>query len=174
MEYRDEQIAKGAKPALLACFLKRTGRFPGESLREYLARQPESWDVESDSSEIEAKRPNKRKREASRMAAEVVPSRGRVRARSVPVEATRLGGSYEYEEPMPVVPTGRGFHCVVPVWIGGLRFRITLDTGCARSFIRKSFYEQLSKNTKTRASVVGKFRGDVQLEIRRIIQFFIT
>jgi hypothetical protein len=132
-------------------------------LNEYLARQPEAWDRDSIvAGESPAKDKKKRtKKEAARVAAE--RRQGRVRARSVPVEAARLGGSYAYEEPLPVVPTGRGFHCVVPVWIGGLRFRITLDTGCARSFIRKSFYEQLSKNTKTRASVVGKFRGDEDL-----------
>ena len=159
-EYRDEQIAKGAKPRLLADFIKRTGRFPGESLTEYLARQPESWDRDAVEEEVQAESPKRKKskKESAKMAAE--RGRNRARARSVPAEAARLGGSYEYEEPLPVVPTGRGFHCVVPVWIGGLRFRITLDTGCARSFIRKSFFEQLSKNSKTRSSIVGRFRGD--------------
>ena len=129
MEYRDEQIAKGAKPALLASFIKRTGRFPGESLTEYLARQPESWDRDSVSPSVEVVRKKRRKDEAARVASERSSHRGRHRSQSVPAEAARLGGSYEYEEPLPVVPTGRGFHCVVPVWIGGLRFRITLDTG---------------------------------------------
>ena len=48
-----------------------------------------------------------------------------------------------------------GFNCVVVVRIGGMPFRVVLDTGAARSLIRTSFAKQLRKNKKTRSATYG-------------------
>ena len=65
-----------------------------------------------------------------------------------------------WEEPLPVVSMGRGFRCVVPVRIGSVWFRLTVDTGAARSLIRTGFAEQLRKNPKTQEAVVLRGRAD--------------
>jgi len=48
-----------------------------------------------------------------------------------------------------------GFNCVIVVRIGGVPFRVVLDTGAARSLIRTSFADQLRKNRKTRGATYG-------------------
>jgi len=80
----------------------------------------------------------------------------RRRAKSEPVRA----GHYEYPEPMPVVAMGRGWNCVVPVHIGGVRFRVTCDTGAARNLARVNFVDQLRKITRTKSFVGVRARGD--------------
>ena len=69
-------------------------------------------------------------------------------------EAVRVG-TYTYPEPLQVVEMGRGYYCVVPVTVGQVRFRATLDTGAARNLIRAEFAEQLRKSAKTRDAVVS-------------------
>ena len=49
---------------------------------------------------------------------------------------------------------------VVPVHIGGVRFRITCDTGAARNLVRQSFVEQLRRNPKTKDALIRRGRGD--------------
>ena len=98
------------------------------------------------------------------------------RSSSAPVdgEAARLAGNYQYAEPLRVEPTGKGYHCVVPVWINGLRFRITIDSGCARSFIQKSFAEQLEATARTRSAVQDGTRGDKDLSCLGIRKDMVT
>ena len=74
-----------------------------------------------------------------------------------------LVGTYEYPEPLQVVEMGRGYHCAVPVCIGGVKFRATLDTGAARNLIRTEFAEQLRANSKTKGSVVSRGKADRQI-----------
>jgi hypothetical protein len=48
-----------------------------------------------------------------------------------------------------------GFMCVIVVRIGGVPFRVVLDTGAARSLIRTSFAEQLRKDRRTNGATYG-------------------
>ena len=57
--------------------------------------------------------------------------------------------------PPPPVDVTTGFNCVVNVKIGGEKFRITLDTGAARSVVKKRFAQQLRKSKVTRSEVYG-------------------
>ena len=72
------------------------------------------------------------------------------RARSC--EPVRVG-HYEYPEPLREVSLDPGFNCNVTVRIGGVRFRCCIDTGGARSIVRKEFVQQLLKSDKTREMV---------------------
>ena len=65
-----------------------------------------------------------------------------------------------HEEPLPIGSMGRGFNCVVMVTVGTQRFRMTVDTGAARSLIRAKFADQLRRSAKTREAVVRRFKGD--------------
>jgi len=64
------------------------------------------------------------------------------------------------EEPMPTIVMGRGFHCVVPVTIGSQQFRMTVDTGAARSLIKTRFATDLRRSVKTRDSLVLRAKAD--------------
>ena len=76
-------------------------------------------------------------------------------------EASREGVStFQHPEPLLTIPVGQGYHCVVSVYINEKRFRITLDTGCARNFIRSSFRDQLAKNSATSGAVLRRSQGD--------------
>ena len=63
-----------------------------------------------------------------------------------------------HEEPLPIGSMGRGFNCVVMVTVGTQRFRMTVDTGAARSLIRAKFADQLRRSAKTREAVVRRFQ----------------
>jgi len=69
------------------------------------------------------------------------------RARSC--EPTRVG-HYEYPEPLREVSLDAGYNCNVTVKVGGICFRVCIDTGGARSIIRKEFVQQLLRSEKTR------------------------
>ena len=56
------------------------------------------------------------------------------------------------EMPPEALVVKTGFNCVIVVRIGGVPFRVVLDTGAARSLIRTSFAEQLRKNKKTKGA----------------------
>ena len=59
------------------------------------------------------------------------------------------------KEPLPQVEDkGLGVNCVVPVRVGPMVFKLTVDTGAARSIIRKSVAESLMK-AKTTKEYVG-------------------
>ena len=62
-----------------------------------------------------------------------------------------------------MIGMGRGFHCVVPVRIGPIWFRLTVDTGAARSLVRTSFAEQLRKSPKTQKAVVPRGKADREI-----------
>ena len=55
---------------------------------------------------------------------------------------------------------GHGYHCVVPVTIGKHQFRLTVDTGAARSLVKTRFAEQLRKSPKTKDVVVCRAKAD--------------
>ena len=57
--------------------------------------------------------------------------------------------------PPKVLNISTGFNCAVSVRINELKFRMTLDSGAARSIIRKSFAEQLRKTRETRGELYG-------------------
>ncbi len=59
---------------------------------------------------------------------------------------------------------GRGFNCAVMARIGPMRFRRTLDTGGARSLMRKSFADQSRRNKETRDAVVEWCRGEQSVQ----------
>jgi len=64
------------------------------------------------------------------------------------------------EEPLPTIVMGRGFHCVIPVTVGSQQFRMTVDTGAARSLIKTRFASDLRRSPKTRDSVVLRAKAD--------------
>ena len=55
---------------------------------------------------------------------------------------------------------GRGYRCVVPVKVGKAAFRVTLDTGAARSLIRADFAAQLRKSQQTAEAVLQRAQAD--------------
>ena len=55
--------------------------------------------------------------------------------------------------PPKVLSIGTGFNCAVVIRINGLKFRMTLDSGAARSIIRSSFADQLRKTRETRGAL---------------------
>ena len=57
-------------------------------------------------------------------------------------------------QPEPVA-VKTGFNCVVLSRIGGMPFRIVLDSGAARSLARTSFAEQLRKDHRTKGATYG-------------------
>jgi hypothetical protein len=81
----------------------------------------------------------------------------------VAIEEPHRVAHYEYKEPLSTYSVGRGYHAVVMCRVGSVTFRVTLDTGCARNFVRSSFMRQLESSKKTCQSVKGRKKGDVEL-----------
>ena len=107
-------------------------------------------------------------REAARVGKTQVKTGAQMRSRSEP--AREGVPSYQYAEPLGIYKVGVGFHCVVVTWIGGVRFRITLDTGCARDFVRTAFREQLQKSGKTANSLLKRQEGDRMINCTGIVK----
>ena len=61
---------------------------------------------------------------------------------------------------MPIIAMGRGFHCVIPVAVGSQQFRMTVDTGAARSLIKTRFAADVRRSVKTKDSVVLRAKAD--------------
>jgi len=80
-----------------------------------------------------------------------------------PTRAASVAPTVDRSHVIPEMPpmalvVKTGFNCVIVVRIGGVPFRVVLDTGAARSLIRTSFAEQLRKSKKTRAQCTGRGR----------------
>ena len=59
------------------------------------------------------------------------------------------------EMPPEALVVRTGFNCVIVARVGGVPFRVVLDTGAARSLIRTSFAKQLRANKKTKGATYG-------------------
>ena len=89
-------------------------------------------------------------------------------SRMLTVPAMSAGYNY-YSEPPRLLKVGRGYHCVVACWIGQQRFRLTVDSGCARNFVRTQFSRQLEKHPKTKDFLKERFTGDREINCVGIV-----
>ena len=88
---------------------------------------------------------------------------GRQGSPSRPTKAASVAPTIDRSLVIPDMPPEplvlrAGFNCVVVVYIGGMPFRVTVDSGAARDVIRKSFAQQLRKDKRTREHTWGPRR----------------
>jgi hypothetical protein len=68
----------------------------------------------------------------------------------------------------PVVKMGKGWNAQVLVRIGDKQFKVTIDTGAARNFVKKQFVRDLLVDRGCADAVQGRHPGDRRIRIEGV------